>query len=354
LGAGKRPTDCPAGARRSSVRVVQDLAQLDAIDVPRSVVALGMFDGVHLGHQEILRRCVVRAKRCGARAVAFTFDKHPLQVIRPQLAPALLTDTGDKLALIEATGVELAVVARFDEAFARATPEEFVREVLVDRLRATAAVVGFNYTFGWRARGTATVLAELGQKYGFDVEIAQPVSVGGVPVGSTEIRARLARGDVAGARAMLGRPFSVKGAVVPGEGRGRTLGYPTANIGIGSTMAVPARGVYAVLAEVRGGCFQAVANVGVRPTFDGRVTGIEVFVMDFAGNLYGETMRVSFIERLRDEMRFSSPLALASQIANDVKNARKVLSSFHMGNTDDRTMAAAAGASVNGDKTAPS
>ncbi|MGE5592676.1 MAG: bifunctional riboflavin kinase/FAD synthetase [Betaproteobacteria bacterium] len=336
------------------MKVVRDLAKLDTVDVPRSVVALGTFDGVHLGHQEILRRCVVHARRAGARAVVFTFDKHPLQVIRPQLAPAQLTDIEDKLALIEATGVELAVVARFDEAFARATPEEFVREVLLDGLRAAGAVVGFNYTFGWRARGTATVLAELGKKYGFDVEIAEPVSVGSVPVGSTEIRARLARGDVAGARAMLGRPFSVKGAVVPGEGRGRTLGYPTANIRIGPTMAVPARGVYAVLAEVQGGRFQAVANVGVRPTFDGRVTGIEVFVMDFAGDIYGETMRVSFIERLRDEMRFSSPLALASQIADDVKSARKVLSSFHMGNTDYGTRAVAAGARANEDRAASS
>lgn len=321
------------GIRRSLVKVISDLAKVDAVDIPRSVVALGTFDGVHLGHQEILRRCAAYAKGAGARAVAFTFDRHPLQVIRPQFAPPQLTDVEDKLALIEATGIEVAVVAHFDEAFARATPEEFVREVLLDGLRAAKAVVGFNYTFGWRARGTAAILVELGKKHGFDVEVAEPVVVGGVPVGSTEIRARLARGDVAGACAMLGRPFSIKGTVVPGEGRGRTIGYPTANIKVSRDMAVPARGVYAAIAQVRRLQLHAVANVGVRPTFEGRVPGIEVFVMDFTGDIYGETVRVSFIERLRDEMRFGSAAALASQIADDVRKAQKVLASCHAGHT---------------------
>ncbi|MGE5588499.1 MAG: bifunctional riboflavin kinase/FAD synthetase [Clostridia bacterium] len=316
------------------MKVVSDVARVDAADVPRSVIALGTFDGVHLGHQEILRRCVAYAKCCGARAVAFTFERHPLRVIRPQSAPAQLTDIEDKLALIAATGIEVAVVARFDEAFARATPEEFVREVLVDGLRATKAVVGFNYTFGWRASGTASILAELGKKHGFDVEVAEPVAIGGVPVGSTEIRARLARGDVAGASAMLGRPFSVKGTVVPGEGRGRTIGYPTANVQVNAELAVPARGVYAVIAHVRGRELRAVANVGVRPTFEGRVPGIEVFAMDFTGDIYGETVRVSFIKRLRDEIRFSSAAALASQIADDVKNAERVFAADRAGYTE--------------------
>jgi riboflavin kinase/FMN adenylyltransferase len=326
------------------VKVISDVARIDIADVARSVICLGTFDGVHLGHQEILRRCVACAKRYEARAVAFTFDRHPLRVIRPQAAPAQLTDIEDKLALIEAMGIEVAVVARFDEAFASATPEQFAREVLVDGLRAAKAVVGFNYTFGRSASGTAPVLAELGRKHGFEVEIAEPVTVGGVPVGSTEIRARLSRGDVVGAWAMLGRPFSLKGTVVPGEGRGRTLGYPTANVQVSSELAVPASGVYAVIAGVCGKELRAVANVGVRPTFDGKVPRLEVFAIDFAGDIYGETMRVSFVKRLRDELRFSSASALASQIADDVKNAEMVFATRLAGHTECG-MGAAAGES---------
>lgn len=317
------------------MEVVRDLAGISDKDVPRSAVALGSFDGVHLGHQEILRRCAIYARHIGVRSVAFTFDRHPLQVIRPQLAPPQLTDIEDKLALIGRTGVEIAVVANFDEALARATPEEFVREVLVDGLRTVKAVVGFNYTFGWRALGTAEVLVDLGRKYGFDVDVVDPVAVDGVPAGSTEIRARLSRGDVAGARAMLGRPFSVKGNVVPGDGRGRTIGYPTANVQVPEGMALPARGVYAAIVQARGLRLQSVANIGVKPTFAGSVIGLEVFIMDFAGDLYGEAVRVSFVERLREERRFASPMALASQIAEDVKKAEEALRASRTGDTKD-------------------
>ncbi|MFZ5925681.1 MAG: bifunctional riboflavin kinase/FAD synthetase [Bacillota bacterium] len=314
------------------MEVILDLTGISDKDVPESVVALGTFDGVHLGHQEILRRCAIYARRAGARSVVFTFNRHPLQVIRPQLAPPQLTDIEDKLALVGETGVEIAVVANFDEALARATPEEFVREVLVDGLRTVKAVVGFNYTFGWRALGTAEVLVDLGKKYGFDVDVVDPVTVGGVPVGSTEIRARLARGDVAGARAMLGRPFSVKGSVVPGDGRGRTMGYPTANVQVPQGMALPARGVYAAIVQARGLRFQGVANIGVRPTFAGSAMSLEVFIMDFAGDLYGEAVRVSFAERLREEKKFASPMELASQIAEDVKKAKQALRASGTGN----------------------
>ncbi len=313
------------------MEVVRGLAGMSAEGVPRSVVALGTFDGVHLGHQEILRRCAVRARRTGTQSVAFTFDRHPLQVIRPALAPALLTDLEDKLDLISRTGVDLAVVACFDEGVARATPEEFVREVLVDGLGTATAVVGFNYTFGWRAQGTAKGLVELGRKYGFAVDVVDPVAVDGVPVGSTEIRARLARGDVSGARAMLGRPFSVKGAVVPGDGRGKTIGYPTANVRVSHGMALPARGVYATVVRARGMSLHGVANVGMRPTFAGNVLGLEVFILDFQGDLYGEAIRVYFVERLREERKFTSSRALASQIAEDVRRAQEALKGADIG-----------------------
>ncbi len=302
----------------------------------RCVVALGMFDGVHLGHQEILRRCRTLAARCGARSAVFTFDRHPFHVIRPCAAPAQLTDMDDRLALIEDAGIELAVVAGFDERLARATPDVFVRDVLARDVGAVGAVAGYNYTFGWRAEGKAEALARLGAAHGVVVEIVDAVTVDGVPVGSTEIRARLARGDVAGARAMLGRPFSVRGVVVHGDGRGRTMGFPTANVQVPAGMALPGRGVYAVAVVARGGVLVGVANVGTRPTFGERAGAVrlEVFIADFSGDLYGEAIRVSFVRRLRDEIAFISPLALATQIGEDVKTARRALTGIDRGNAN--------------------
>ena len=307
------------------MRVFRDTSEIHFGDIPESVVALGTFDGVHLGHQEILKRCVSLGRQERIATVVFTFHKHPLEIIRPQFAPSLLTDIEDKLAILGQMGIENTVMARFDDEMAGATPEEFVREILVDSLRAKCVVVGFNYTFGWKAQGNAKTLRHLGEQYGFHVEVAKPVLVGGTVVSSTKIRSSLAEGDMEAVEAMLGRPFSIKGKTVRGESRGKSLGYPTVNLDISHGMSLPQCGVYAARTCVKGRMFDAVTNVGMRPTFSGETMSVETHIIDFEGNLYGETLRVLFVKRLRDEIRFPSGEALACQISQDVERAKEVL-----------------------------
>jgi riboflavin kinase/FMN adenylyltransferase len=311
------------------VRVFRDTLAIHLSDIPKSVVALGTFDGVHLGHREILRRCASRGRQENVPSVVFTFDKHPLEIIRPQFAPRLLTDTEDKLALIQRQSIENTVIAQFDDEMARATPEEFVREVLVDSLRAKWVVAGFNYTFGWKAGGTAKTLKSLGEKYGFSVEIAKPVSIGGTPVSSTRIRSSLAKGDMEEASIMLGRPFSIKGKIIKGESRGKSLGYPTVNLDVPREIALPKCGVYTASVCVKGCMFGAVTNIGTRPTFSGETVSVETHIIGFEGSLYGETLRVFFAKRLRDEIKFSSGEALAYQISQDVERTKEILSHWN-------------------------
>jgi riboflavin kinase/FMN adenylyltransferase len=311
------------------VRVFRDTLAIHVSDIPESVVALGTFDGVHLGHMEILRRCASRGRQENMPSVAFTFHTHPLEIIRPQFAPRLLTDVEDKLALIQAQGIENTVIAQFDSEMARATPEEFVREILVDSLRAKWVVAGFNYTFGWKAKGNAETLKDLGEKYGFSVEISNPVVVDGTPVSSTRIRSSLAKGDVEEASIMLGRPFSIKGKIIKGESRGKSLGYPTINMDVPHGIALPKRGVYAARVYVKGCMFAAVTNVGVRPTFSGENMSVETYIIGFEGDLYGETLRVFFAKRLRDEIKFSSGEALSYQISQDVERTKELLGNWN-------------------------
>lgn len=314
------------------MRVFRDISTIHVSDIPESVVALGTFDGMHLGHREILMRCVSRGRQDCIPSVAFTFQKHPVEVIRPQFAPLLLTDIEDKLALIQGIGIDNTVIAQFDEEMARATPEEFVREILVDSLRARHVIIGFNYTFGWKAQGNAESLRELGEKHGFRVEVAEPVLVDGAVVSSTRIRSHLGEGDMEGAQAMLGRPFSIKGRIIRGESRGKTLGYPTVNLDVSHGTALPKCGVYATGIHVKGHMFKAVTNIGTRPTFAGKNVSVETHIIGFEGDLYGETIRVFFVKRLRDEIRFPTSEALACQISQDVKRAKELLNHWTRGN----------------------
>ncbi|NLB73701.1 MAG: bifunctional riboflavin kinase/FAD synthetase [Firmicutes bacterium] len=311
------------------MKIFRDVSGIHLSDMPKSVVALGTFDGVHLGHREILRRCVSLAKQENVPSVVFTFHEHPLEVIRPQFAPELLTDLEDRLTLFEEAGIENTVIARFDDETARATPEEFAREILVDSLRAKWVVVGFNYTFGWKAEGNARSLKDLGEMHGFDVHVSKPVAVDGTIVSSTRIRTALAKGDVETACEMLGRPFSIKGKIVKGDSRGKTLGYPTVNLDVPREIALPQRGVYAACVCLEGRMFGAVTNVGTRPTFHGKGTTVETHIIGFEGDLYGETLRVLFAKRLRDEMKFASGDALAYQISQDVERAKTVLNRWN-------------------------
>jgi riboflavin kinase/FMN adenylyltransferase len=289
-----------------------------------SAVALGVFDGVHLGHRAILGLAVARARDAGLTAVACTFDPHPMEVLQPDRAPLAITTLEERLGLIEGCGVDETVVLPFTPGFAAMEPEAFVQDVLLARFGAREVVVGFNHRFGRGARGDVALLRTLGTRLGFRTHVAEPLVVAGVTVSSTEIRAALQRGDLDAAGRLLGRPYTLIGAVGRGAGRGRTLGFPTANL-IPARPVLVAPGVYACMAEVAGQKERAVVNVGIRPTFGETTLAVEAYLLDFAGDLYGQTMTLTFVSRIREERRFPSIQALTEQIQADAEEARRRL-----------------------------
>ena len=286
-----------------------------------SVVALGAFDGVHLAHQAILATAVGRARDLGLPAVACTFDPHPMDVLQPGRAPSPITTMDERLDLIRASGVDGTIIVPFTKDTAAIEPEAFVKDILLARLGAREIVVGFNHTFGRAARGNAALLESLAPRLGFTSHVVPPLTVDGEPVSSSIIRAALQRGDVEYAARLLGRPYAIAGEVVQGAGRGRTLGFPTANVQSDKPVLI-ATGVYVCRTELDGRGRNAVVNVGVRPTFGEQSLAIEAYVLDFSGDLYGRRMRLSFVRRLRGEMKFPSVDALREQIARDVETAR--------------------------------
>lgn len=291
-------------------------------DARPGAVALGAFDGIHLGHRAILGRAVTLARERGLEALACTFDPHPLEVLQPDRAPRPITTLADRLELIAETGIDTAVVVAFTRAIAALEPEAFVRDALAGTLRAREIVVGFNHRFGRGARGDARLLETLGPSLGFRTHVVAPLEVDGVPVSSSEIRAALGRGDLERAARLLGRPYALGGEVVHGAGRGRTLGFPTANVRMDLRLPL-APGVYACRARVGPAEYRAVVNAGVRPTFGETELAVEAHLLDFSGDLYGQRIHLTFLRRLREERRFPSVEALREQIAADVAAARR-------------------------------
>ena len=290
-------------------------------DVRPSVVALGIFDGVHLGHRAILGTAITRAREAGLEAVACTFEPHPMEVLQPDRAPRPITTLADRLVLIGEAGVDAAVVLAFTRELAAVEPEAFVKDVLLERLRAREIVVGYNHRFGRGARGDARLLEDLATRAGFRAHVVPPMTVDGAAESSSEIRSSLQRGDVVAAARSLGRPYAIAGTVTSGAGRGRTLGFPTANIESDRPLLV-SRGVYWGRVHVDQGQHSAVVNVGVRPTFGETTLAVEAHLLDFTGDLYGRHVRLDFLDRLRDEMRFPSVEDLKAQVFRDIAAAR--------------------------------
>jgi len=288
------------------------------------VLTLGNFDGVHRGHQEILRRVVATARAGHGDAVALTFQPHPTAVVAPAHAPPLITDWRARIDRIAAMGVDAVIVQRFTQAFSQIAAEDFVRRFLVDGLGVRAVVVGHRVSFGHNRTGHAETLRQLGTRYGFAVEVIGPVQVGGVLVSSSAVRHAIAAGDLALARALLGRAPSACARVIHGHHRGKGLGFPTANLRL-SGCVLPPDGVYAVRAQAQGSLRAAIANLGFNPTFGDRDRSLEVHIFDFDANLYGQRIEVGFVQRLRGEVKFSSPHALVQQIARDIEAARRAL-----------------------------
>ncbi len=293
-------------------------------------VTIGAYDGVHLGHRSLIARVRAAADVLDCGAAVVTFDRHPAEIVRPESAPAILTDLDQKLELLASTGVDLTVVVHFDDVRAAESPEEFVSEVLVDLLHARAVVVGHDFHFGKGREGNVELLARMGGIYGFDVTGLRLVTAGagGTAVSSTRVRAALADGHVEEAAALLGRDHQVRGVVVHGDERGRELGYPTANVAVPSVIAMPADGVYAGWFEGSDGTRRPSAlSLGRRPTFyeSAQLSLLEVHVLDFSGDLYDQAARVDFSSHLRGQRRFDSVDALVAQMGLDVAEARSLL-----------------------------
>jgi riboflavin kinase/FMN adenylyltransferase len=288
-------------------------------------VTIGNFDGVHRGHQALVRATVARARASGGAAVVLTFDPHPAQVLGRRVPPAL-TALAQKAELLEALGVDTVAVLPFTREVAGLSPEAFARGVLAGALGARHVVVGESFRFGRRQAGDAPGLARLGDGLGFTVQAVPPVLDEGRPVSSSRVREALAAADVAHAATLLGRPHFVDGVVVEGDRRGRTIGFPTANLDPGPGL-LPARGVYAGPCRLPDGRAPlAVVNVGQRPTFGGGTVTVEAHLLDFSGDLYGARLRLSFAARLREEQRFAAVDALVAQIGRDIERARALLS----------------------------
>ncbi len=303
------------------MRIVRGLESYPP-DAGASAVALGVFDGIHLGHRAILATAVGEARRHGLVALACTFEPHPLEVLQPARAPLPLTTLEERLALIAEAGIDATVIVAFTPAVAALEPETFVRDVLVGALKARDVVVGFNHRFGRGARGDAALLEALGPRLGFRAHVVAPLLVDGIPVSSSEVRQALQAGDLERAARLLGRPYSVEGEVVRGAGRGRTLGFPTANVKTRRPLPLPA-GVYACRAFLGADRYPAVINVGVRPTFGETELLVEAHLLDFSGDLYGRRLSLAFLRRLREERKFPDVEALRRQIALDVAAARE-------------------------------
>jgi len=293
-------------------------------DLRPSVAALGVFDGIHLAHAKVLATAVERARALGVAAVVCSFDPNPAAVLRPGEAPAPIATLDENLARIAALGPDAALVIPFTLEFSRMEAEAFVGEVLVKTLGVREVVVGFNHTFGRGARGTAALLKELGDRHGFVTLVLPPLQVKGQTVSSSAIRDALREGDVERAQDLLGHPYQVSGTVTRGAGRGRTLGFPTANLRPDRPLILAA-GVYAARVGWDDTRADSVVNVGYRPTFGENQYWIEAYIFDFAGDLYDRRLTIEFLSRIRPEMKFSGVEALRRQVAEDMDAARRRL-----------------------------
>jgi len=295
----------------------------------RSVVTIGVFDGVHRGHQRVVERACALAKELGLRSVAITFDPHPDEVVRPGTHPPFLCSTKRRAELLSELGTDAVIVLPFTLQLSHMGPDEFVQSVLVDKLHAARVVVGEDFRFGHKAKGDVPLLRELGEKYDFTAE-GVPLVANGETISSTSIREMLAAGDVVGASHSLGRPHRVEGVVVRGHQRGRALGFPTANLESQPHTAIPADGVYAGWLVCDSDRYPhekwpAAISIGTNPTFDGEERTVEAYALDRDDlDLYGEHVGVDFADRLRDTLRFDSIEALIEQMHRDVDRAREI------------------------------
>ncbi len=293
----------------------------------RTILTIGNYDGVHLAHRHICGLIKEAASERGARSAVLTFDPHPLSVVAPERCPPLMSMLDEKLARLEEQGIDATIVQPFTRELAGTTAEEFIRTIVHEKARAELVLVGFNFHFGKGGKGNVDLLREEGERLGFETSVIQAFHFGGSRVSSSEIRKLLLAGKVDEAALLLGQCHLIEGPVVKGEGRGKQIGIPTANIDYPPVL-VPANGVYACWVQVGGRKaprLPAVTNIGARPTFDGRGTTVEAHLLEGGRDLYGENLRIEFVSRLREERKFSGPEALVAQIREDIETGRERL-----------------------------
>jgi len=306
--------------------VKRELGWDDITKDPESVLTVGTFDGVHLGHQAIVDYLLDRAARRSGTSTVVSFDPHPRSVVHGASLP-LLTSVDERGDILESLGLDRFVVVPFTESFAKLSPEAYVSDILVDRIGLKEIAVGYDHRFGRERAGDVDLLRSLGQQYEFDVDVIPPREVGEDVVSSSTIRESVEEGNVARATELLGRPYRLSGTVDRGQGRGREIGYPTANLAISEPRKlVPKNGVYAVQVTLPNGTVKGgMLNIGRRPTFEEMDVTVEVHLLGYQGNLYGESLSVQFVQRLRDEQKFESADALAVQLSKDERHCKRVL-----------------------------
>jgi riboflavin kinase / FMN adenylyltransferase len=299
-----------------------------------TVATMGNFDGIHLGHQTLVRHTVEESKRLGYPSTVLTFEPHPLKVLAPERAPLLILSYEDKMALLQSLGVDIVVAQRFDRQFASIAADEFVWRFLVDRLKIKKLWVGRDLRFGQGRKGGTESLLRLAPGAGFEVGVLDPILLDGIRISSSRIRQLIEEGRVDEVRPMLGRYHFVSGRVVTGHRRGQTLGFPTANIA-SQTEVVPLNGIYATLIQLKNKQWQSVSSVGVNPTFGDGPRTVESFILDFDGDLYGELVKLSFMKRIRDEKKFVMVKDLVAQMHEDVSRAKAMFKELGLADKED-------------------
>ena len=289
-----------------------------------SVVTFGVFDGLHIGHQDVLDRVCSTADSENLTSILFGFYPHPLSYLAPEKCPPVLMCLPKRIEILKQLGIDITIFVNFDESIASMTPDIFVNTILLDMCNAKHVVVGYACQFGKDRQGNARLLETIGEQSGFDVSVVPPTQLNGLPVHSTRIRQSISRGDLDLASQLLGRIYSVSGTIVQGDGRGKQLGFPTANIDTGEQLCPP-NGVYAIQAKLEDHWLNGVVNIGIRPTFNGTEFQVESHLFDFDEIVYGETLEIFFIEKIRSERKFSTIHALRQQINRDIVAANEIL-----------------------------
>ena len=305
------------------MEIIRDLEALARHPYP--VTAIGNFDGVHMGHRAILKAAIDRARAAGGTAFALTFDPLPAKLLVPERAPELILKPDDKLELLRLSGIDGVIVINFTRELSNLTPRDFVRDYLLGKIGAREVVVGHSVSFGHQRAGNASVMVDLGREFGFDTTVVGPVKVGGLEVSSTKVRAMIRQPDLRGAAKLLGRYHFIHGPVIHGRERGRTIGFPTANIE-SETECMPPDGVYATRVLLDDGAYGSITNIGMRPTFSETTRSIEAHIFNFDRDIYGQRVKLDLIERIRPERKFESAEALRNQIALDLSKAHEILS----------------------------